>query len=155
LNADGELLQTPAPELAKLRGITFERADLRLTNSTNAFGPAGGDAIELHLEIEHGPASTVRLLVRRSTDGAESLPISYDGAQMDVAGVKAPFRLADSESLKLRVFVDKSVLEVYANDRACFSRVIPANPDNVDVALEVNGSATLKLLQAWRLKSIW
>ena len=156
LDAHGQILQTPAPELAKLRGITFERTDMDLTSSTNVFGPAGGDAVELNLEIDRGSASKVSLLTRRSTDGVRSLPITFDGGHLEVAGVKAPFQLGEAETLKLRVFLDKSVLEVYANDRACFSRVLNADPNHTDLAVAVeSGLATVKSLQAWSMKSIW
>ena len=45
-----------------------------------------------------------------------------------------------SEPLRLRVFVDKSVVEVYANDRqAICRRVYPGRPDSLGVALFARG----------------
>ena len=43
---------------------------------------------------------------------------------------EAPFSLADGETLDLDIFVDKSVVEVYANERqAIVRRVYPSKPE--------------------------
>ena len=55
--------------------------------------------------------------------------------------------------LKLRVFVDKSVVEVYANDRqAICRRVYPARDDSLGVVLFANGGeAKICSLKAWEM----
>ena len=43
----------------------------------------------------------------------------------------APFRLAEGEALELRVFIDRSVIEVFANRRQCLTqRVYPTRADS-------------------------
>jgi beta-fructofuranosidase len=68
-----------------------------------------------------------------------------------------PFRLPRGEkTLRLHVFLDRSVLEVYANDRACVTRVV--HPQTEDLKLEVlagRGQAVLKSLRAWPVRTIW
>ena len=44
----------------------------------------------------------------------------------------APFKLREGEPLRLRVFIDKSVVEVFANGRQCLAlRVYPGREDSV------------------------
>jgi beta-fructofuranosidase len=65
----------------------------------------------------------------------------------------APFRLKDGERLKLRVFVDKSVVEVFANSRqAVMRRIYPSRADSVGVSLISTGGATkVHALEAWNI----
>ena len=56
-----------------------------------------------------------------------------------------------------RVFVDKSVIEVYANGTQCLAlRVYPGRDDSVGVSVRAQGGdAVLRRLDAWQVKSIW
>ncbi|MFZ2640319.1 MAG: glycoside hydrolase family 32 protein, partial [Verrucomicrobiia bacterium] len=63
----------------------------------------------------------------------------------------APFALKPGEPLRLRVFLDRSVLEVYANDRQCITqRIYPSRSDSLGVTLIARGgSVKVKSLDAW------
>ncbi len=69
----------------------------------------------------------------------------------------APVMLAGNERLKLRVFIDRSVVEVFVNGRQCVAmRVYPGLKDSLGVSFRSQGrSAVLKSLDAWRMKSIY
>ena len=69
----------------------------------------------------------------------------------------APFPLPKGEMLELRIFVDRSVVEVFANGTQCLAvRVYPEREDSVGVSLRAQGQeATLVSLDAWKLKNIW
>ena len=69
----------------------------------------------------------------------------------------APVWLASDEPLKLRVFIDKSVVEVFVNGRQCVAaRVYPGRADSLGVSLRAQGSdAVLKQLDAWTMKSFY
>lgn len=69
----------------------------------------------------------------------------------------APVFLADDEPLRLRVFIDRSVVEVFANGVQCVAlRVYPAREDSLGVSLRAQGqAATLNRLDAWQMKSVW
>ena len=69
----------------------------------------------------------------------------------------APFKLGEGEPLRLRVFIDKSVVEVFANGRQCLAlRVYPGREDSVGVSVRAQGSdAVLRFLDAWQMKSVW
>ena len=52
----------------------------------------------------------------------------------------APVFLEDDEPLRLRVFIDRSVVEVFVNGRQCVSlRVYPSREDSVGVSLRAQG----------------
>jgi len=123
-----------------------------------------GDSCELALEVDPSTSQRCGLKVRAAKGGEEETLLYYDAARKELVfdstlsgrdGRKvverAPFALKPGESLKLRVFVDKSVVEVYANDRqAICRRVYPARPDSVGASLfAVNGSAQFKSVTAW------
>src|SRR5207249_4058241 len=61
------------------------------------------------------------------------------------------FTLAPGEPLRLHVFLDRSVVEVFANNRACVaSRIYPSRPDSLGIgALALGGSARLTALDVW------
>ena len=66
---------------------------------------------------------------------------------------EAPFELRDGERLKLRIFVDRSVLEVFANGRQCITqRIHPTRSDSLGVALfSRGGGANVLSLDAWEM----
>ena len=69
----------------------------------------------------------------------------------------APVFLALEENLKMRVFVDKSIVEVFVNGRQCLAvRVYPGRQDSVGVAMRAVGrDVRLVALDAWEMKSIY
>ena len=70
-----------------------------------------------------------------------------------VSAQEAPFALAPGEPLKLRLFLDRSLLEVYANGRQCVTqRIYPTREDATGVGLFARGgAATVRQLDAWDL----
>ena len=64
---------------------------------------------------------------------------------------RAPLALQPREPLKLRIFIDRSVVEVFANGRQCMTqRIYPARRDSLGVALfSSGGSACCTALDAW------
>ena len=71
----------------------------------------------------------------------------------EVRRQEAPLELAAGEPLRLRIFLDRSILEVYANRRQCVTqRIYPTRRDSVGVALFANGGAAqVRRLDAWRV----
>jgi beta-fructofuranosidase len=69
----------------------------------------------------------------------------------------APVFIEKDEALNLRVFVDRSVVEVFVNGKQCVAmRVYPGRADSVGVSLRSQGSsASLKSLDAWQMKNIY
>ena len=69
----------------------------------------------------------------------------------------APLVMEAGEPLRLRVFIDRSVVEVFANGRQCVAvRVYPGREDSAGVSLRAQGSgAKLVSLDAWQMKSVY
>ena len=106
------------------------------------------------------------LLVRRSPDGVEETRLYYDAENQELvfdatrSGIagrqvveRAPFALQPDEPLSLRVFVDGSVVEIYANDRqAICRRVYPGRADSLGVAFFAEGGkARFQNVKAWEM----
>ncbi|MGA0315771.1 MAG: GH32 C-terminal domain-containing protein, partial [Alphaproteobacteria bacterium] len=70
---------------------------------------------------------------------------------------QAPIWLLPSEPLCLRVFVDRSVVEVFANGQQCLSvRVYPGLQESIGVSLLSRGVGTeVKRFDAWHMRSIY
>jgi beta-fructofuranosidase len=69
----------------------------------------------------------------------------------------APVMLKPDEPFKLRVFIDKSVVEVFVNGRQCLAvRVYPGRDDSIGVSIKAQGQAAeLNYLDAWQMKNIY
>ena len=126
-----------------------------------------GNSLELLVEMESATASHFGVKVCSSPDGQEETSISYDAREKrlkvdtrrsgpdDTPKVveAAPFELKSGERLKLRVFVDKSVVEVFANRRQAIARrIYPSRPDSIGVSLFADGgNSMVHTLGAWHL----
>ena len=66
-------------------------------------------------------------------------------------------RLDSGEPLRLRVFVDRSVVEVFANGKQCVAvRVYPGREDSAGVSLRAQGSnALMTSLSSWQMRNIY
>ena len=156
LGPDGLLLQEPAPELQALRGEHRAEEAVELGAMPHVLDRVRGDTLEIIAEFERGDAGSFGLKVFRSADGKRAVSIGFDGKHLEVAGTKAPLELRPDEALRLHVFLDRSVLEVYANGRTCVTRVVHPEADDLGVeAFARGGKATLKSLDSWTLGSIW
>ena len=69
----------------------------------------------------------------------------------------APTATTPGKPLRLRVFVDRSVVEVFVNGKLYLAmRVYPGRNDSVGVSVRAQGQeAVLKKLDAWQMRSIW
>ena len=69
----------------------------------------------------------------------------------------APTATTPGKPLKLRVFIDRSVVEVFVDGKQYLAmRVYPARKDSVGVSVLARGQdAVLKKLDAWQMNSIW
>lgn len=165
LRPDGVPTYTPVPELEGLRRDPVRVDGRRFGPGVVPLPEVSGDALELLVELEPAAAAKVGLAVRRSADGRQETRIVYDRTAATLAidreragegdgGMHAaPLVLAGDDTLKLRVFVDRSSVEVFAQDGSVVltERVFP-DPSSRGVALLAEGGrARLVALQAWRM----
>ena len=64
--------------------------------------------------------------------------------------------LADGEELVLRIYVDRSVIEAFANGRACHTaRFYPKRDDCLGVGLlATGGNAQVRSVDVWKMRSL-
>jgi beta-fructofuranosidase len=85
---------------------------------------------------------------------ARVLPFDSEPSTIsDVPVQVAPLELSPGEPLRLRIFIDRSILEVFANGRQCVTqRFYPSRPDSLGVKLFAReGAAKVTRLDAWRM----
>ena len=174
---DGMLEMRPAPELEVLRGHHWALGNIRLEEEP-ASAPAytlpdiRGDTLEMVAEFDPGDAIEVGIAVRRSPDGREQTRVLYDRAEQhlvidasnssldDTAHLSrhaGPLHLSSGETVRLRIFLDRSVVEVFANERSCATaRIYPTLKSSLGISLFAHGgTARLISLDAWEMQSIW
>ena len=98
--------------------------------------------------------------LRAASDSLITIDTSYSSTGPDVrsrAPETAPVYVAPQEPLRLRVFVDRSVVEVFVNGRQCAAvRVYPARPDSVGVSLRAQGQeVVVSRLDVWKMAPIF
>ena len=97
---------------------------------------------------------------RRPTPSLVSLETSHasvlPGAHARTAET-AQVVIGREETVKLRIFIDKSIVEVFVNGKQCVAtRVYPGRDDSVGVSLRSQGSSSeLLSLDAWQMKNIY
>jgi beta-fructofuranosidase len=180
LRKDGLLGIEPVPELEVLRRDHKKISGHNIEpNGPLVLKGVGGDCVEIEVEIDLGDAHQAGVRVRAAADGSEQTVIGYDrdkqelfsdttGSSTDPATASGlGFRrnrgiesgqliLAKGEPLRLRVYVDASVIETFANGRTSISdRVYPTHAATLGIGLFAKGgTARLRSMTVWHLDPI-
>ena len=168
LGDDGQLRMDVPEEIEALRQGAFTKEDFVLPADADVpVEGVSGNSLELSIEMEGSEDSAYGVKVCVSPDGQEETSILYDARERRLrvdtqksgphdtpkAVEAGPLELKPRERLKLRVFVDRSVVEVFANGRqAVARRIYPARPDSVGVRLFSSGAkAHVHTFEAWEM----
>jgi len=168
LSPKGTLLMNPPQEIELLRYNPKERTDLEVDSSSELLvSEISGNSLELDLELNPTDAKKYGLKVCCSPSNEEETLIYYDAVEkkLKVDTTKSslsdgprtlesgPLELAAAEPLNLRVFVDKSVVEVFANGRqAVMRRIYPSRPDSTQVRLFSDGGVVkVRKFKSWEM----
>ncbi|HEY3556110.1 MAG TPA: GH32 C-terminal domain-containing protein [Kribbella sp.] len=164
-----QLVQQPVPGLTSLRG---QAVQLKNVTATNGVKPVSvdGDTLEIEAQLHAGTASRFGLNVR--IGATQYTQIGYDtrtknlyverthsgttGFSSSFADVKtAPLEL-DNGQLTLRILVDRSSVEVFADQgQVTLADQIFPDPTSRGVSLFADNGTTSANLKAWPLKSAW
>lgn len=183
----GFLRQTPVPALATLReGTGAELRDRPLDATTRVDG-VEGPCLEVRASLVPGDASACGLRLVRCSDGEPVATVRWRAGRdagegrLEVEGrswglelapdrpprggigdarpcvTRFPAPLPDDGRLELRLFWDRSLLELFARDgRDVCTRVLATAGEPVAVeAFAGGGVARLARLRAWELEEIW
>src|SRR5205823_13036139 len=118
-------------------------------------GDLRGDTFEIVAEFDPGDAAEIIIAMLCAPDHSEQTRVSYDPIHQRLAidssesslstathggAYSGPLALSSGETLRLHVFLDRSVVEVFGNERACItSRVYPSRADSLGVELFARG----------------
>lgn len=186
LTDKNEISTEPVGDLASLRYDQRQLKALELpANEEVMLDGISGNAMEIRAQIDPKDAPMVEMNVLCSPDKAEytriaffrnrgftnaerggqrnsliSIDSSYASLAPDVqsrAPETAAVFIGVDELLDLHVFIDKSIVEVFVNQRQCLAlRVYPSRADSVGVSLRSQGqTSTLKVLDAWQMRNIY
>jgi len=160
LPADGVLRIKPLRELEKLRYDEKTEKDITVAaGAARKLKNVASNAIELKLEFKATKAKQFGLDVLCDKDGKSGLRIVVNpkAKTLKVGPVTAPFTLADGEDLTLRVFIDKNLVEVFANDRqAVMNAPRLVSLDNTKAVLfSEGGDVKVETATSWKMKSVY
>ncbi|RIH63121.1 hypothetical protein D1164_21170 [Mariniphaga sediminis] len=138
-----------------------------------------GNILEIDMTINPGQAKRFGIKVFCSKDGREETPIIIDlnrntiqiGMESSslsrpdyfkyvmrtpnpvVTTQEAPFILQEGEKVHLRIFLDKSIMEVFANNRQCITQVIYPTLKDAIYVRPFTEDAPIKIenIQSWKL----
>ncbi|MEP7318874.1 MAG: glycoside hydrolase family 32 protein [Panacibacter sp.] len=124
------LFQLPADEIAKHEQDIYNEASVELNNTSKLLDAAKGTALDISFEIKADAAATAGINVFKSGD--EETTIAYNAAtkmisldrtksgdisfHKDFPGIETVQLNASDEKVKLRILIDKSMVEVFVND---------------------------------------
>lgn len=185
LRGRDELGIEPAGDFESLRLDHQSVEEMTLpANEEIVFEQINGNAMELKLEVNPQNAQHVELNVLRSPGKKEYTSITFynktgytqrdNGRQYSMLTIdsansstrpdvqarppeNAPLYLEDGENLELRIFIDKSVVEVYANGKQYAAvRVYPSLVKSTGVSIRSQGQESeLINLDAWQMQNTW
>jgi len=171
INGKLRMVQAPVKELQQLRGEPIRQTDKSLANQAVSL-PVRGQQMELELELDPGTATEVGVRVLKGKD--EETSIIYRPAEKAVrvdrtrsgnvrfdhrfsGAYSAPLSGTATGTIKLRVLVDCSSVEVFGNQgETVLTNLVYPKPDSDGVELFASGgTARVVSCVAWPLRSIW
>jgi sucrose-6-phosphate hydrolase SacC (GH32 family) len=157
LPEDGLLRIKPLRELEKLRyderrvtGVVVKDGNRRVLDGIS------GNTIELRLAIKPSDAERFGVEVFCTKDG-KGFPISLVPGEnvLLIGDIRPPIDLPADEEIDLRVFLDKSMVEVFVNDRQAAVYMQPHEPEDVPIRVFSKGGEIEADVTAWKMRSIY
>lgn len=175
LDAHGELAFAPVPEVEKLRRDHVRVPGRVLVGAgTPADTGVSGNQLDLELDVQLAPGAVLRLGVLGSADGAEETVIELSCAlepgtegslrldrtrgsldpTVDVEDRSGPLQMPEGR-VRLRVLVDRSAVEIFANGKPLTARVYPTLGGKRVTLSSAEGSVCLLAFDAWTMTDIF
>lgn len=142
----GMLRSTPVPELAGLRSSPLPP------------GSALAPSCEIEITIPRGTRglSGIRLENGGKEHGTQTFAVDWNANEVLLGAKRYPLGERDGDAMVLRVFIDRSLVEVYLGDGRALTEVWPGNGQS-KLTLETfaEDAAAKPTVQAWNLAAIW
>jgi len=159
LPEDGVLRIKPLRELETLRYDEKSEANITVkSDGVYKLKEIAGDAIEFKATFSPTKAKQFGVRVYGDKDGNGGFPITVEPENKTLAlgAMKVPFELKADENLELRIFLDKNMIEVFANDRQAAVAPHKYAPENLGVSLfSKDEDVVVREAKGWKMKSIY
>jgi beta-fructofuranosidase len=154
---DGQLRQSPAPQLENLRGKAITRRNVRLDSGSQIFELPNTNTLEILLDLEMESAEGLTMEFKSEARDRPPLTIAVHGSNVKTAKADIDLSLGGNEKkLNVSLFLDRSVLEVFANDTACATKVILPLDSGSSLRIgALGGTAEARRIECWPMKTIW
>ncbi len=157
LPKDGVLRIEPLRELKTLRGHETHQGPVHVKrDSHQVLETISGDTVELNVTIK--PTEATEYGVRVFCDAAgQGFPITVkrESRVLAMGDIEPPFALEPNEDLTLRIFLDRGMVEVFANGRQAAVYMQPHDKGDVRISLFSQGDDIAASVTAWTMKSIY
>ncbi len=169
----GGLSLEPVPELTALRTTHWLYEGIELSGAAHFLhNDSRNDCLEILVAFEPDQHCEFVLKLRCSPDGQEQTCLTYQAASQQItiereqssvnpaverSNCSVVVEANAGELLKLQIFLDRSVVEVFVNGQYYLaSRIYPQCPDSSGLELFVRrGRVRVSSLDIWSLASIW
>jgi beta-fructofuranosidase len=159
LSDEGTMLIKPLRELEKLRSDEKTMKDITVkSDTTHVLEGISGDTMELEIVLDAPTAKEFGIKVLCDQDGNRGFTIASGMGKktLTVGYIKPPFDMKEGEDLTLRIFIDKNMIEVFANDRQAAVAWHDYDPKDLHVGLfSKGGELKCKSLSSWKMNSIY
>lgn len=179
LGDDDQLRFAPIAELATLRGAPLiDAANISGAQAEQLLAPVKGDLLELELVLDatqlagssgtgalvldlrkNSRESELTRLKLQSMSGSKRWRLELDRNRTSLDPDVLSYGIQGGEvalegEISLRIFLDRSMLEIYINDRISLtSRLFPATLDALGLGIELPADVILKRLRVWPMSS--
>jgi beta-fructofuranosidase len=159
LSEEGTLLIQPLRELKKLRSDekTVENLTVK-SDILHVLKGITGDTMELKIVLDAPTAREFGINVLCDEEGNNGFTISSGKGSktLNVGYINPPFVLQEGEDLTLRIFIDKNLVEVFANNRQAAAAWHDYDAEDLQVSLfSKGGDLRVKRVTAWNMQSIY
>ena len=175
LDKNGVLNMEPVEELHSLRAKHIQKKNLTVADSELKIDDIQGNVLELDITISPQNAKEFGVKVCCAPDGSEQTSIIYDSEKkvirVDLSRTsldkslmdwlykrrrykqEAEFELKPNETLNFHIFLDRSVMEIFANNRLCLThRIYPTRDDSKGIVLfSKGGPIKIPVFNAWKM----
>lgn len=170
LGSDNTLRIAPLEKFKSLRQTAaVELQNTSVQQANKVLADFNGDMYEVELIIDAKQAKKFGAELRRSPNGEEATVMYFDQADSSLNvdrsrtsldpdvrsfGLQKGIIPLENGRLSLRIFVDRSLIEAYANERnSLTTRVYPLRSDATGLQLFADGDIHIESLKIWPMKA--
>ncbi|RYL95877.1 glycoside hydrolase family 32 protein [Sporolactobacillus sp. THM7-4] len=167
LDPDGKIRMTPVDELKQLRKKELVCIENELVSGSRLLPELNGELLEIMVEFDTADSAASEFGIKfrvgkteetviRYNSVAEKLVLDRSKSGQAVDGFRRT-ELTNSGRLKLHIYLDRSSVEVFADDGKAVmtSRIYPTEENRGTQLFATGGSVKVMKMRVWELEDIW